>query len=189
MAERHVAIEHQTLALVEHRRVRRVVVGAIGAADHDHADRRLLRQHGADLHRRGLRAQHRRRPVASRRQIERVVVGARRMVRRNVQRAEIVPVALDIRALGDRAAHGAEDRGDLLHGAADRMDQAGLARARRQRWVDAARRRCAPRARRFPARARRASIASVSASFSRFSAAPRSRRCSGGVLPMSAAAR
>ena len=82
MAERQVAIEDQALALVEHRRVRRVMVGAIGAADDDDADRRRLRQHGADLHRRGLRAQHRRRLVALRRQVERVVVGARRVVRR-----------------------------------------------------------------------------------------------------------
>ena len=34
------------------------------------------------------------------------------------------------------AAHGAEDRRDLLHGAADRMDQAGLARARRQGGIE-----------------------------------------------------
>ena len=45
--------------LVEHRRVRRVVVGAIGAAGDDDADRRRLAEHGADLHRRGMRAQHR----------------------------------------------------------------------------------------------------------------------------------
>ena len=39
--------------------------------------------------------------VADRRQIERVLVGARRMVRRDVERAEIVPVALDVRPFGD----------------------------------------------------------------------------------------
>ena len=137
MAERQVAIEDQALALVEHRRVRRVVVGAVGAADDDDADRRRLRQHGADLHRRGLRAQHRRRRVARARQVERVVVGARGMVRRDVERAEIHPVGFDVGTIGDRAAHGAEDRGDLLHGAADRMDQAGLARARRQGGIEA----------------------------------------------------
>ena len=86
------------------------------------------------------------------RQIERVVVGARRMMRRDVQRAEIVPVAFDVRTLGDGAAHGAEDRGDFLHGAADRVDQAGLARTRRQGRIDAARRRGGRPARRFPAR-------------------------------------
>ena len=66
VAERQVAIDDQPLALMEHRRVRGVVVGAIGAADDDDPDRRLLRQHGADLHRRGVRAQHRRRLVALR---------------------------------------------------------------------------------------------------------------------------
>ena len=137
MAQREVAIEDQALALVEHRRVRRVVVGAVGAADDDDADRRRLRQHGADLHRRGLRAQHRRRLVALRRQVERVLVGARGMMRRDVERGEIHPVGFDVGAFGDRAAHGAEDRGDLLHGAADRVDQAGLARARRQGGVEA----------------------------------------------------
>jgi hypothetical protein len=57
--ERDRAVDHQPLDLVEHGRVRRVVVGAEGAAGHDHPDRRLLRQHGPDLHRRGVRPQHR----------------------------------------------------------------------------------------------------------------------------------
>ncbi len=98
---------------------------------------RLARQHGADLHRRGLRAQHRRRQVALRGKVERVVVGAGGMMRRDVQRAEIQPVGFHVGTLGDLAAHGAEDRGNLLHGAADRVDQAGLARARRQGRVEA----------------------------------------------------
>ena len=137
VAESEVAVQHQAFALVEHRRVRRVVVGAVGAADDDDADRRLLGQHGADLHRRGLGAQHRRWGVALCRQVERVVVGARGMVRWDVERAEIHPVGFDVGAFGDRAAHGAEDRGDLLHGAADRVDQASLAGTRRQRGIEA----------------------------------------------------
>ena len=71
------------------------------------------------------------------RQVERVVVGARGVVRGDVERGEIHPVGFDVGAVGDRAAHGAEDRGDLLHGAADRVDQAGLARARRQGGIEA----------------------------------------------------
>ena len=74
--------------------------------------------------------------VALCRQVERVVVGARRVVCGDVQRAEIDPVDFDVRTFGDRAAHGAEDGGDLLHRAADRVDQAGLARARRQGGVE-----------------------------------------------------
>ncbi len=137
MAKRQVAIEDQALALVEHRRVGCVMVGAVGAADDDGADRRRLVEHGADLHRRGVGAQHRRRLVAARRQVERVVIGARGMMRRDVQRAEIVPVGFDVRPVGHGASHGAEDRRDLLHGFADRMDQAGFARTRRQRGVEA----------------------------------------------------
>ena len=61
------AVDHQPLDLVEHRRMGRVVVAAEGAARHDDADRRLLRQHRADLHRRGVGAQHERdcRPARS----------------------------------------------------------------------------------------------------------------------------
>ncbi len=131
-----VAVERQPLALVEHRRVRGVVVGAVGAPDGDHPERQIARQHRAHLHRRGVGAQHARRFVAGRGQVERVVVGARRVMRRDVERAEIVPVALDVRSFGDGEAHGAEDRRDLLHRAADRMDQAGGARARRQRGIE-----------------------------------------------------
>ncbi len=58
------------------------------------------------------------------------------MMRGDVQGGEIHPVGFDVGAFGDRAAHGAEDRGDLLHGAADRVDQAGLARARRQGGIE-----------------------------------------------------
>ena len=58
------------------------------------------------------------------------------MMRRDVERAEIHPVGFDVGAFGDLAAHGAEDRSDLLHGAADRMDETHLAGARRQRGVE-----------------------------------------------------
>ena len=74
------------------------------------------------------------------------------MVRGDVQRAEIVPVGFDVRTLGDGAAHGAEDRGDLLHGAADRVDQAGRARARRQGGIEPLGRRGGRRVRRLPVR-------------------------------------
>ena len=63
MAHMRRAVDHQPLDLVEHRRVGRVVVAAEGAARHDDADRRLLRQHRADLHRRGVGAQHQARAV------------------------------------------------------------------------------------------------------------------------------
>ena len=136
--QRHAAVDDETLALMKHRRVGGVMVGAVGAAGDDDADRRLLRQHGADLARRGVGAQHLRRVAAAAGgQIEGVMVGARRVMRGDVQRAEVEPVAFDIGAIDHAAAHGAEDRGDFLHGAGDGVDQAGLARARRQGWIDA----------------------------------------------------
>src|SRR3546814_4781347 len=56
----HVAflVDHQPLDLMEHRRVRGIVIGTEGAPRHDDADRRLLGQHVADLHRRGVGAQN-----------------------------------------------------------------------------------------------------------------------------------
>ena len=50
-------VDHQRLDLVEHRRVCLVTVAAIDAARRDDADRRFLRQHGADLHGAGMGAQ------------------------------------------------------------------------------------------------------------------------------------
>ena len=186
VAQRDVAVDHQPLALVEHRRVRGVVVGAVGAAGRDDADRQVAASAwcGPAPARCGCAARGGG-SLPLRGQIERVVVGARRMVRGDVERAEIVPVALDVRAFGDGEAHGAEDRGHLLHGAADRVDQAGGARARRQGDVDALGGQAGFQRGRFQRRAPRLDGLRSSASFSWFSAAPRSRRCSGGALPRS----
>ncbi len=56
-------VDDQALDLVEHRRVGLIGVVAEGAARHDDADRRLLRQHGADLHRARMGAQHHARAI------------------------------------------------------------------------------------------------------------------------------
>ena len=56
--ERHVLADPQAFDLVEHRRVRRIAVDAIDAARRDDLDRRRVRFHVADLHVRGVRAQH-----------------------------------------------------------------------------------------------------------------------------------
>ena len=96
-------------------------------------------QHGADLHRRGVRAQqHAASRPASAWKIERVVHLARRMAFGEIQLGEIVVVGLDVRTFGDREAHVGEDRGELVDHLADRMDAAGLGRrlAHRQRDVD-----------------------------------------------------
>src|SRR4051794_15103293 len=51
VTEMRTLVDDQALDLMEHRRVSLVRVAAIGAARTDHADRRLLAQHGAHLHR------------------------------------------------------------------------------------------------------------------------------------------
>ena len=113
---------------MEHRRMGRVRVLAVGLAGNDDADRRLLGFHGADLHRRGVRAQYLALAILIRLQEERVVHLAGRMALGEVQRREIVIVGLDIRTFGDREAHVGEDRGDLVDDLADRMDTAALGR-------------------------------------------------------------
>ena len=137
MAHMGRAVDHQPLDLMEHRRVRRVVVAAEGAARHDDADGRLLRLHGADLHRRGVGAQQLAFRRVGAREIERVLLLARGMLGRDVEGGEIVEIVLDMRALGDGEAHLAEDGDDLVHRLADRMDAAGLVRLDRQGHVDA----------------------------------------------------
>ena len=58
IGERDAAVDGERLDLVEHRRVPRVErLVAVRAAGRDHVDRRLLRLHRADLHRRRVRAQ------------------------------------------------------------------------------------------------------------------------------------
>ena len=97
----HVAADDEALDLVEHRRVRLVAVHAVDAARRDDADGRLLLQHGADLHRRGVRAQEQAFAVPVRLEEEGVVCLARRMSDGEVEAREIVVVRLDIRPLGD----------------------------------------------------------------------------------------
>jgi uncharacterized heparinase superfamily protein len=69
-------------------------------------------------------------------EVEGVVHGARRMVRREVQRLEVVPVVLDLRPFRQLVAQPAEDAGDALQGAGDRMQAGAVAVAARQGDVD-----------------------------------------------------
>ena len=52
---------------------------------------------------------------------DRVLHIARRMIRRKVQRLEVVVVGLDLGAFADGVAHRLEDRDDLVHRAHDGM--------------------------------------------------------------------
>jgi len=60
----------------------------------------------------------------------------RRVVRREVERLEVVPVVLDLRAVGQLVAQSAEDFGDPFQGARNRMDAAALRLPARQGDVD-----------------------------------------------------
>ena len=106
----------------------------IDAPRADHADRRLAREHRADLHRRGVRAQQ---PAV--RDEQGVLRVARRMVVGEVEQREVVAVVLDLRSLGDAVAEPAEDRDDLVRHPGHRMQRAGERTAAGQRHVDARR--------------------------------------------------
>ena len=109
---------------MEHRRVGLVRVAAIDAAGRDDAKWRLLLKHGADLHRARMGAEYRPRAVRPLGEIEGVVILPRGMLRRNVERGEIVEVGLDVGAFGDGETHIGEDLGDLVCDLAHRVDAA-----------------------------------------------------------------
>ncbi len=62
--------------------------------------------------------------------------GARRVVRREIQRLEIVPVILDLRPFRQLVAQPAENSGDAFQGTGDRMQANAVAIAARQGDVD-----------------------------------------------------
>src|SRR6266700_2871913 len=142
VAEMRTLVDDEALDLVELRRMGRVRIDAVGAARTNHADRRLLAQHGAHLHRRCVRPQQHPRTIRLRVEEEGVVHLPRRVAFREIQLGKVVIVGLDIRAFGDRKSHIGENRGQLIHHLAERMDPAGLRRrfAQRQGDVDGFRR-------------------------------------------------
>ena len=103
-AERDAAVDREPLDLVEHRQV-----GGVGRVaperppGHDDVDRRRLRLHHPDLHRRRVRAQHHAAGLAEV-DVERVLHRAGRVAGREVERLEVVPVGLDLGALGHGVA-------------------------------------------------------------------------------------
>ena len=167
MPEMRLLVDYQPLDLMEHRRVGLVEIAAIDAPRRDDADRRLLYEHGPDLHRARMRAQNRRACHRRFREIERVVVLPRRMLGRDVERGEIVEVGLDVRPFGDPEAHVGEYFGDLVSDLADWMDATLGERtfADRERHVGALAASFAPETPRWPA-SRFASSAAPTRSFS-----------------------
>ena len=170
-------VDHQPLDLMEHGRMGHVVVAAIGAARCDDPVRRRLGLHRPDLHRRGVGPeQHALAPLVGA-EIESVVHLARRVLRRDVERREIVEVVLDVRPFDDPEAHVGENRDQLIQHLADRVNGAVAfgrggsvtsTRAVARRWSKAVR----------SSAARRASRASASLRLIWLSRAPASLRAS-----------
>ncbi len=141
-------VDHQPFDLVEHRRVGGVAVRAVGPSRRDQIERRLLRLHRADLHRRGVGPEQHRPPVRIRPiQIETVVHRPRRMILGKIERGEIVPIVLDLGPGGDRKAEIGENLGELVHHLADRVQRFLACPPRLGASCRASRRRAAPRAR------------------------------------------
>ena len=134
---RDILVDGKALDLMEHRRVRLVIVTAINSTGRNHADRRALGLHRADLHGRGMGAQNMRRTVVALGAVhkERVVLLARGVLGRDVQGVKVVPIALDLGTFGHGKAHVGENRGDLFGHLADGVDRALTARTHRQRNV------------------------------------------------------
>src|SRR6266536_638843 len=102
-------VHRQALHLMEDRHVLRGdLLVAKDAARHDHVDGRLPRLHGPDLHGRGVRSKQQLGVLG---QVEEGGVhhGARRVVGRDVQGIEVVPLGLHLRTLHHLVPHAGED--------------------------------------------------------------------------------
>ena len=108
-----------------------VRIAAVHAPGRDHAQRRFVVFHVTHLHWRGVRAQQ---PVGV--EIKGIVHRPRRVVRRDIERLEIVVVVLDLRSVGEFETHAREQRFKPLERARDRMQSARAHAPPRQRDVD-----------------------------------------------------
>ena len=151
VGERDALADDQALDLVEHRRVREVeIVAAIDRTDRDQAHRRRIVLHVPDLHRARVRAQQGQRSrrlerdgfsrrwsrLNRRLQVQRVLHVARGMIRRHVERFEVVVVVLDLGAFEHLVAEAREDLDHFIANQAERMAMAELRHAAGQRDVD-----------------------------------------------------
>ncbi len=110
-------VHREPFDLREHRRVRRVEeIAAIHVAGREDADRRRIFLQGADLHRRRVRPQQ-----SAALEIERVVQLHRGVIRGKVEREEVVPLRLGLRAQRDAEPELAEDLADLVDHERDRV--------------------------------------------------------------------
>ena len=119
------------------RRVEEVAAVHHARDDHAHGRRVLLQR--AHLHRRRVRAQQHaltRGRVLLSGEVERVVHVHRRMVRREVERLEVVPLALRLGPHRDREPELAEDRADLVDDRRDGVHRADPAAPRGHREIE-----------------------------------------------------
>ena len=95
-------------------------------------------EHRAHLHRARVGAQNLALAMRVGREKERVVHVARGVAEREVELGEIIVVALDVWPFRDGKSHVGENRHDLVHHLADRMDPAGFdaGQADRQRHIE-----------------------------------------------------
>ena len=106
---------------MEHRVVRGIVrIGSVHAANRTDLQRRLHRLHRTDLHRGCLRAkQQLSRNFAAEKEV--VSGSTRRMAIGNVERVEVVPLILELRAVGNSESHAPEHIDDLVNGLGKHM--------------------------------------------------------------------
>ena len=92
---------------------------AVDATGRDEAERRRAPRHRPDLHRRGVGAQHV--PAVDE---EGVLHVARRVIGRDVERLEVVPLGLDLGTFLDREAEPGEEADDVALDLRDRVQVA-----------------------------------------------------------------
>ena len=102
--------DHQTFALMKHRRMGGVMIRAIGTARHNNPDWRFAGFHCAYLYRRCMGAQNLAFALVIRWQIEGIMFLTRGMFFGNIQRGKIIIIRLDIGAFGNGKAHFSKNR-------------------------------------------------------------------------------
>ena len=116
----------------ERRRVRGIEeIASIHLPRREHAHRRLVLLQRADLHRRRMRAQQR---VLS--EVQRVMQLHRRMIGREVERSEVIPLRFGFRTEGDGKSELTEDLADFVDHERDRVQRASPHATRRHRRIE-----------------------------------------------------
>ena len=116
LAKGDMRIHEQALHLMEHWRVRYIVIDAVSLPRHNDTHRRLLPLHHTNLHRRCVRPQEM--PIG---EVERIVQIARGMVCRGIQCVEVVIICLDLGARNALEAQLCENRRNLLQSLRNRV--------------------------------------------------------------------